>query len=127
MFLHVVSLVFFLGVALAGIAAVVNPYRTAMAVLRGNMAPENTKRAASFEARPLPMIEPGPVVAAALSAPLGQPIRLRRQRRLRRSSLVQPPLVQPSAGLSWLQRQSLRFAPQPLPAFAAAGGYSCAR
>lgn len=133
MFLHIVSLVFFLGVALAAIAAVVSPYRAAMAVLRGNLALENTKRAASFEARPLPVVEPlpaqpvygmGPVAAPVFEAagPLGQPIRLRRQRRLRRSSLVQA-----SAGLSWLQRQSLRFASQPLPAFAAAGGYSCAR
>lgn len=114
MFLHAVALAFFLGIAVAGIAAVVGPYRTAMAVLRGNMVPGNAKRAASFEARPLPMIEPGPVVAPVFeaSAPLGQPIRLRRQRRLRRAS----------SGLSWLQRQSLRFAPQPAHAFAAAAG-----
>lgn len=122
MFLHAVALAFFLSIALAGIAAVVGPWRTAMAALRAGMVTENTKRAASFEARPLPMIEPGPVVAPAFSAPLGQPIRLRRQRRLRRSSLVQP-----SSGLSWLQRQSLRFAPQPAHAFAAAGGHSYAR
>ena len=126
MILHIVSLVFFLGIALAGIAAVVNPYRAAMAVLRGNMAPENTKRAASFEARPLPVIEPlpaqpaygaGSLVAAALSAPLGQPIRLRRQRRLRRASL----------DLLWLQRQSLRLVSQTVPALAVAGDHSYAR
>lgn len=112
MILHVVVIAFFLASALAAVAAVIGPWRTAMAVLRADMAAANAKRAASFEARPLPKIEPGPVVEPALCAPLGQPIRLRRQRRLRRAS----------SHLSWLKRQSLRFAPQP--AFAAAGGHS---
>lgn len=121
MILHVVVIAFFLASALAAVAAVIGPWRTAMAVLRADMAAANAKRAASFEARPLPKIEPlpaqpaygmYPVVEPALCAPLGQPIRLRRQRRLRRAS----------SHLSWLKRQSLRFAPQP--AFAAAGGHS---
>lgn len=121
MFLHAVVLAFFLSIALAGLAAIVGPYRAAMAALRADMA-GNEKRAASLEARPLPMIEPGPVVTPALSAPLGQPIRLRRQRRLRRVSLMQP-----VSGLTWLQRQGLRFGPRPAPAFAAAGGHSFSR
>lgn len=126
MSLHVVALALFLGSALVAVAAIVGPYRTAMAVLRTDMAAANTKRAASMEARPLPVIEPlpaqpaygaGSVVAAALSAPLGQPIRLRRQRRLRRASL----------DLLWLQRQSLRLVSQTVPALAVAGDHSYAR
>lgn len=110
MLLHALGLALFAGAGLVGIAAVIGPYRAAMATLRMGGAAAAGARAASFEARPLPSIEPGPVV------PAGQPVRLRRQRRLQRPASV------PSA--SWWSRPLWTPGLPLRPAVAAAGGHS---
>lgn len=103
MLLHVLGFALFAGAGVLGLAAVVGPYRAAMARLQTGV------RATPMEARPLPSIEPGPVV------PAGQPVRLRRQRRLRRPA---------SVGMSWWPRPQ-QLPGRPLrPAFAAAASGS---